>query len=197
MKIKEEIIHNAIKGVIGPKADKLADECKRLLEQILRERYPRRVQEWVNNAPAGGVIKQNNFALKIDGKNLMCKALSPMAIARLVKKTESPYCRHFVINFSLPKSYGALFTDYTNSMIEVPLKFISRARPLTKEAARLEGELETLVETLHTALAVVHTDKVLKTNYPELANYLPAQVIPNKQAIAISNQAMNKVLGKV
>jgi hypothetical protein len=38
---------------------------------------------------------------------------------------------------------------------------------------------------------------VLKTNYPELANYLPAQVIPNKQAIAISNQAMNKVLGKV
>jgi hypothetical protein len=51
-KIKEEIIYNAIKGVIGPKADKLADECKRLLEQILRERYPRRVQEWVNNAPA-------------------------------------------------------------------------------------------------------------------------------------------------
>jgi len=179
--IRNEVLDLAKTKIIKPKIDIIKKEIKEMAQIMADNFYPKKIQEWIDASPKGGLFQKSTFEIKMGEGSLEHKLLNSVIYGR-----SRPY------DVSI-KSIKVLNQDEYNEKLNPSKKQLKRLNEIIKLLNDIQEEKTVLHNTLVSALWGCNTRKQLIENYPDLEKYLPA---PTKQSkvLTITNEDVKKVL---
>ncbi len=176
-KNREQAIEAIINEKLNPKIEQIREEFMCILEHTAERMYPKHVQDWLDNAPEGGVHLRSHFGLKMHSGDIV----------------KHPLLDRFRFEGGLKKPMRVLAVHVNLDVLQMNEADSVTAVTLLKKLHEINEEITTIQTVVKRALQSCNTRKQVQEHYPDLVKYLP-KIQPVTKGLAINNDHVRKVL---
>lgn len=183
--IRRAVLNAVIKKLIAPQIQDVMDQFHTMAERTMRNIYSKKVQEWIQQMPEGGLQLTSSIELKFSSGD---RIRHDMLVRRSGIRN-----LYGDVNVTLKRPVRVLAVDRYKSEWCISKSDDARATSLLNQLTIIEQKQKELEKTVSAAMLAVNTRKQLEINYPDLVQYLPVAEVKNKQ-LAITSDDVTRVL---
>ena len=191
--IRKVTLENAYTKLVQPRIDDVLKTIQAVAEKAAASLYSRSTQNWIHQAPEGGLVTRSNFKLGYDtDEGINHSFRHPLLQSYDAYSNNLRYGPHI---FTLKKPIRLLARDHHRTSLDISdsKSLINKFQEAITELECIQTSADEAMATISSALNACSTDTKLKELYPELAEYLPKEHPTTKQVI-VSNDLVRNAL---